>query len=158
MRFDPLFHWAPTERRRSILQAGLIPYARPVTHSAGEDDNRLSFPYICLGPNPSMAWSYSAASREGLEDEYEGWDLWQVRLAESVDVYVLPFWGSHVQEIRARSAIGADCVWYVATRHGLSAEPQDADGPAPVACARCRGRGLAAGLPCVDCKGHGHVL
>lgn len=132
----------------------------PVTHSArsDEDETPLSFPYVCLGPTPSLAWSYSAASREGLEDEYAGWDLWQIRLDERADVHVLPFWGVYPQEIRVRTAIGADCLWYVATRKGMSAEASYVDGPALVACAKCKGRGMLKGEPCPDCGGRGHGL
>lgn len=160
MRLDPLYHWAPSERRRGILQSGLVPYSHPVTHAARSeaDEARLSFPYICLGPTPSLAWAYGAASRDGLEDEYDGWDLWQVRLHERADVYVLPFWGTEVQEVRVRSAVGADGVWYVATRRGLSAEAAYGDEPKLEVCKKCKGRGMARGEPCPDCGGRGHGL
>lgn len=122
MRLDPLYHWAPSERRRGILASGLVPYAQPVVHTGGDGDERFAFPYLCLGPTPSLAWGYSGGSRDGLLDEFDGWDLWQVRLHERADVHVLPHWGPDVLEVRVRTAIGADSVWYVATRTGLSAE------------------------------------
>lgn len=119
MRFDPLYHWAPGRRREAILREGLRPYSAPVVHGTGEDE-RFSFPYICLGVTPSAAWGLSGGTLA--EDEFaEGWDLWQVRLAETADTHVLPFWGSLPQEVRVRNAVGADCVWYVATRQPTSA-------------------------------------
>lgn len=121
MKLDPLFHWAPSERRRGILAGGLVPYAVPCVHAAAEDGARLAFPYVCLSPTPSMAWGLSGAV-PWVEDEFDGWDLWQVRLSEKAEVHVLPSWGGEVQEVRTRTAIGPDCVWYVATRTGLSAE------------------------------------
>lgn len=121
MRLDPLYHWAPSERRRGILTGGLVPYAVPCVHAADEDGERLAFPYICLSPTPSRAWGLSGAV-PWVEDEFAGWDLWQVRLGKRAEVHALPNWGPEVEEVRVRTAIGADCVWYVATRQAIVAE------------------------------------
>lgn len=117
MRLDPLYHWAPMERRQGILTTGLTPYRQPVVHTGGGDaDARFGYPYVCLGTTPSVAWGLSGGSRDGLVDEFEGWDLWQVRLKADADVHVLPMWGWEVQEVRVRTAILADSVWWVGTR------------------------------------------
>jgi hypothetical protein len=118
--FGALYHWSPVERRIEILQQGLVPYARPCVH--GESmGKRLAFPYVCLAPTPSGAWSLSADTDPELRDEFEGWDLWQVRLADYDSVSVLPQWGAVIREVRVRTAIPADRLWYVATRTGLAA-------------------------------------
>lgn len=54
MRLDPLFHWAPSERRRGILAGGLVPYAQPVVHSAGEGDERFRVPVHLLGHDAEL--------------------------------------------------------------------------------------------------------
>lgn len=121
MRLGPLYHWSPTARRLAILAEGLVPYAQPVVHAGGEGDERFAFPYICLSPSAQLAWHFSGGSRDELEDEFDGWDLWHVDLPTRADVRILPFWGDRVQEVRVRSAIPASDVWYVATRAALSA-------------------------------------
>lgn len=86
----------------------------------------LRFPYICLGGSPAQAWRYSGGAHETLVDELGGFDLWEVRLPERADVDLRPQWGAEVQEVRVRTAIPADHVWWVATRVGLAAEePRD---------------------------------
>jgi hypothetical protein len=109
-----LFHWSPRDRRRNILREGLRPYERPVCHT-GE----LSHPYVCFGPTPSAAWSLSG---DTLEDDFGGWDLWQVRLTDGDSVSVPQMWGGEIREVRVRNAIAAERLWYVATRMPPSAE------------------------------------
>lgn len=121
MRLDPLYHWAPMDRRRGILTGGLVPYSHPVGHLGHVEEHRLAYPYVCLGTTPSCAWGLSGGSRAGLVDEYDGWDLWQVRLSKRADVEVVPMWGWEVQEVRVRTAITADSVWFVATRTSQAA-------------------------------------
>lgn len=123
MRLEPLYHWAPSERRTAILKGGLVPYSAPVVHGAtGEADERLAFAYLCFGLTAQTAWAYSAASRDGLEDEFDGWDLWQVWPGERAAMHALPHWGPEIQEVRITNAVPADRLWYVATRRSLSAE------------------------------------
>lgn len=117
MLLPALFHWAPTERRVSILQNGLVPYSPPVTHSAG------AFPYVCLSPTPSSAWGLSGDME--WTSEVAQWDLWQVRLQDSDEVHVLPGWGPVLREIRVQNALSADRVWYVATREPLTMRETD---------------------------------
>lgn len=110
-----LYHWAPTARRTTILQQGLVLYSDPVTHAGPE-----AYPYLCMSPRPSRAWGLSGDME--WVGEVESWDLWEVRLASGDEVHVRPFFGDEIEEIKVRNSIPADRVWYVATRSGLAAQ------------------------------------
>jgi hypothetical protein len=108
---DALYHWAPTERRGEILKSGLIPHQRAVTHGYGKEN--LTYPYISLSPTPSMAWGLSG---EFLQEEcdIEEWDLWQVYLDEYSEVYIRPFFGKHMEEIKVSTPLRS--VWLIGSR------------------------------------------
>jgi hypothetical protein len=116
-----LYHWSPEERRKEIRANGLRPYAR--TRFLEGETKGLGFPYICLSPSPSLAWSLSGDLSH--ETEYEDWDLWQVRLSRDDEVEVRAEFGDEIKEVRVRNAISGDRVWYVATRTLPFAEPAD---------------------------------
>lgn len=104
-----LYHWAPTDRRDGIWRAGLQPYSPPVCHSGD-----LAYPYICLATTPSSAWGLSGDLDH--VSEVESWDLWQARLEEGDEVHYRSDFGPVLREIRVRSPIPGDRLWYVATR------------------------------------------
>lgn len=105
-----LYHWSPSERCQDIQRDGLQLHSRPVVHG----DPGLSAPYVCLSPSPSMAWALSG-DVEGMS-EIEDWDLWMVRLPDTCDVRVRPFWGIQIEEVKVYTSIPASCLWYVGTR------------------------------------------
>lgn len=114
MILPALFHWAPRDRRESIRTGGLQPYSEPVIHTANADGVKLAFPYLCLSPTPSGAWSLSGDM--DWASEVEEWDLYQLRLAEGDEVSYRGDFGPVLREIRVSNVIPADRVWYVATR------------------------------------------
>lgn len=117
MRIEVLYHWSPSENRRSILQYGLQLYSPPVVHSGIQ-----VAPYLCFGVNPLAAWSLSGSINFEYLAEIENWDLWQVFLAETDSVCVLPHWGPEIREVRTRNSIPADRCHYLATRGALCFE------------------------------------
>lgn len=117
MLLPALYHWSPTERRVEILRDGLKPYSAAVLHSLG------NFPYVCLSPTPSSAWSMSGDMEWA--SEIESWDLWQVRLNEHDEVHVRAEFGNRIVEVRVRNSIAAERLWYVATREPLVALNED---------------------------------
>jgi hypothetical protein len=108
-----VYHWSPTERREEILKHGLQLYSEP-SHSTE------SYPYTCFGPTPKAAWKLSGDLEE-LGDN-AGWDLWEVRLPDDAETHIRSEFGPYIYEIRVRTGIPADCVWWVASREGLSAK------------------------------------
>lgn len=117
MKLEPLFHWSPMARREQIMREGLRPYTATMFHHS----DAMRYPYICLGGSPSQAWLYSGGAHETLVDEHGPFDLWEVRLPERAEVELRPQWGAEVQEVRVRTAIPANYVWWIASRSGLSA-------------------------------------
>ena len=109
MRLDPLYHWSPKRNRASILQHGLQVLSpeqtRALPFCAG---------YLCFSMWPSCAWGLSAAMREDGEDEE--WDCWQVWLADTDEVRVMPLHGARVQEVRVHNSIPPDRLWWVGER------------------------------------------
>lgn len=107
----PLYHWAPTERRRSIERLGLVPGKPPTVSSPG-----WRAPFVCLAENPYWAWQLSGAMRP----EIASWDLWQVALADGHEIRrvrnfdVAP--GRRYYEWRVYDRIYKRGVWLVATR------------------------------------------
>lgn len=73
-----------------------------------------AFDHICLSPTPSSAWGLSGDMDWATESEE--WDLWQVRLAEGDEVHYRSDFGPVLREVRVKTPIPPDRVWYVATR------------------------------------------
>lgn len=119
-QLGPLFHWSPEGRRAAIRAEGLQPFSHPTLHCE-DDRGPVGFPYVCLGTNPSSAWRLSGDM--GWATEVEAWDLWQIDLAESDEVHVMPEFGARIKEIRIRNAIAADRCWWVASRQQQGAAP-----------------------------------
>lgn len=101
-----LFHWSPRDRKAGIIRRGLVPAMAPCLSSERQD-------LVCLSPTPSCAWSLSGAIRA---EKGEPWDLWQVRLADTDEVHVLPFWGGVLREVRVANRIPKSRVWWVGER------------------------------------------
>lgn len=82
---QPLYHWAPRERRKSIEHYGLKPFSKP-TVTIGENWGHRA-PVICLGDSPSWAWQLSGGMSYAPRGEY---DLWETALHVITEPVVLP--------------------------------------------------------------------
>ncbi|WP_032376707.1 hypothetical protein [Rhodococcoides fascians] len=109
-----LFHWSPTSRRKGIIRSGLLPEAKNSDGGeyGGITDGR---PMNCMSGDPATAWRYLPHTKEQIA-EHASWDLWQVHLAESDEVHVLPVWGRHLHEIRVANRIPKSRLTLLATR------------------------------------------
>jgi hypothetical protein len=106
---DVLYHWAPSDRRKEILNEGLKLFSEPTFHRGIHNA-----PYLCFAYSPSAAWSISVGA---IHLEVEGWDLWQVTLPTGADVRPNTYFeGQNTPEIRTYTPIPADHIWYVASR------------------------------------------
>ena len=97
-----LYHWAPTERRKSIIRYGL----RPNMLSA---DRLWRAPYICLADGPWTAWQLIGRHRPHIEH----WDLWWTssdRIGEHYQRTDLP------REWRVSERIYKRDLWLVGSR------------------------------------------
>ncbi|HEX4395452.1 MAG TPA: hypothetical protein VH084_28560 [Mycobacterium sp.] len=106
MILHPLFHWAPRDRRDSITENGLV-LGSPRTCSSEAE------PYICCCMSPAQAWTLSAGI---YPDRAEVWDCWQVVLASTDHVEVLPVWGNRMSEVRVRNAVSPERLFLVGER------------------------------------------
>jgi len=107
-----LYHWSPSFNRVDILQGGIKVFSDSACHSGN-----WQWPYICLSPHPSQAWSLSVdAVNGGKEDPIEEWDLWQVTLPDNAEVHVREFWGRRIEEFKVYTSIPADHVWFCGMR------------------------------------------
>lgn len=107
MAEDIFFHWAPTERRRSIVRSGLLPNS----HST---DRLWRPPYICLADSPRLAWELSGKMHRG--KEHKEWDLWEVWTHEQAGYEQLYFDSGALKEIRVYERIYKRNVWLVGSR------------------------------------------
>lgn len=107
MRLGTLYHWSPAERFDEIYQVGLRPHKPPTVAST-------PLPYVCLSPDPSIAWTLSG----GMDwvSEIAEWDLWAVRVAEGDHVCVRAEFGPEIKEIKLYGPLPADRLWWVARR------------------------------------------
>lgn len=105
----PLFHWAPTTRRKQIIRYGLRPRMRATT------SGYHGSPVICLADSPSWAWALSGGMRYTPSGS---WDLWQTSMDRLEDPKVLATTDrrSGIYEVRTLSRVFKSDVWYVATR------------------------------------------
>lgn len=104
---DALYHWSPSTRYESIRQYGLKPGSESVVAS-----DRLH--YLCVGVDPARAWTLSG----GIEwcAEIEQWDLWSFRPNSTDELYVRPFFGRQIEEIKLRNPVSAERLWWVGRR------------------------------------------
>lgn len=107
MILPALFHWSPIDRRQAILKEGLRPFCDPSVASG-------KLPYISLSPTPSSAWGLSG-DMEWVE-EFDDWDLWQVRLVEGDEVRIRGDFGPTIREVKVHNTITPDRLWWVGTR------------------------------------------
>ena len=106
----PLFHWAPTARRKQITRYGLRP-------SMWSRDRAWRPPYVCFSADPEMAWGLSGM----MDPDVSSWDLW-LMLSDVPSGYE-EIWNTvrgtgeqYVQEVRVYERIWKRDLWYVATR------------------------------------------
>ena len=103
-----IYHWSPVDRRKAILQQGIVLLAPATIHSSD------GLCYLCFGPTPSFAWSLSAGYADG--SEAEEWDLWQVTVDDNDEVHVMPRKGPHPHEIRIYNSVPPDRVFWCGCR------------------------------------------
>lgn len=111
----PLYHWAPTRRRKQIIRRGLLPKSRPTTH-VNELGVGLRAPYVCFADTPSMAWALSGQQRSA---PVGSWDLWQTWATRLTDPYALPSRSSDtrgIHEVRTIHRVFKRHLWLVGTR------------------------------------------
>lgn len=108
----PLFHWAPTSRRKQILRYGLRPFMRTTTATDG-DTHR--YPVICFADSPSWAWALSGGMRW---TPVGSWDLWQTDIGRLTEPTVLPGEGrlSGIYEVRTERRVYKRDLWFVGSR------------------------------------------
>jgi hypothetical protein len=112
-RAFPLYHWSPTERRKSIMWRGLTP-------GQWSTDRLWKPPVVCFASNPDLAWSLSGKTARGRQ--IHSWDLWMLwsddvpgGYEEIVDYYKDSD-RSYVKEYRVYERIFKRHLWYVGTR------------------------------------------
>ncbi len=119
MILTPLYHWAPANRFEEIRRTGMKIYRSPTV--AGS-----ALPYICASPDPQTAWKYSGAM--DWVNEISTWDLWLLHLAMTDECWVRPDYGPLVIEIKIKSEIPPDRLWWVGRRQDLGV-PDPAPAP-----------------------------
>lgn len=121
MELGPLYHWSPGDRREAVLRGGLQP--RSASHTASG-----SLAYICLSPSPQAAWTLSG-DMDWMED-FDDWDLWQVRLVRGDEVRIRSDFGPIVVEVKVHNVVPPDRVWWVGRRTPwltTPAKPEEAE-------------------------------
>lgn len=110
--YRPLYHWAPTSRRKQIIRYGLRPYMRPTT----SDGNDRKIPYICFADSPSWAWALSGGQRRFPKGDK--WDLWMAWLNDITDpvVHSTSDRPSGLYEVRTEHRLYKRNLWYVGSR------------------------------------------
>lgn len=99
-----LFHWSPTERRKSINRTGLVPGSRSVC-------GLWRPPYVAFADTPSLAFSLAR------HREVESWDLWMTWLSRIASVEQLPDDRDDTcKEYRVYERIYKRDLWLVGTR------------------------------------------
>lgn len=116
MRLTPLYHWAPAERYDLIRREGLRPGCAPTVAS-------VPLTYLCLGPDPRLAWAISGAM--DYCQEVEHWDLWQAHMVDGDELYVRPDFGPAIHEVKLRGCIPPDRLWWIGRRYDLGVPPQN---------------------------------
>lgn len=104
-----VYHWAPRERRASILRHGLKP-------RSSSRDGTWYPPYVCYSDSPALAWFYSGATSKKAEE----WDLWMVR-SDTFTVLKKREDMKHVSptEYRTHETAPPKKIWLVGSRQSL---------------------------------------
>lgn len=107
----PLYHWAPTARRKQITRFGLRPFMRATT-SAGEGFRHR---VVCFADSPGWAWALSGGMRWTPTGE---WDLWQTELSLLTEAIILPSpdRASGIYEVRTEHRVYKRDLWLVGSR------------------------------------------
>jgi len=106
VRIETLYHWAPSDRRESILRNGLQIYSTPTVNA-----NPNPVGYLCMSTCPRRAWALSGDVHGDGE-----WDLYQVFPRDTDEIRFLPQWGCVVAEVRIYNGLPSDRVWLVGSR------------------------------------------
>lgn len=111
-RLGTLYHWSPSDRRKSIETMGLVP-GSPATVASGE------LPYVCVGPTPGRSWTISG-DMDWVTD-VDSWDLWEIVIPDDAKLHVLvrATFGPHIEEIKLYTTLPPHWLWYVGTRQPL---------------------------------------
>lgn len=115
--FRPLYHWAPTVRRKQIIRYGLRPGSRPTTSTG------MGAPCVCFADSPSWAWALSGGNRPGVRAPWDQWwDLWQTSLDRLTEPIVLgtPDRPSGLYEVRTEHRVFKRDLWYVGSREKVN--------------------------------------
>jgi hypothetical protein len=107
--YRPLYHWAPSARRKQIIRHGLLPGRRPTTSS------EIGAPCVCFADSPSWAWALSGGMRWTPAGE---WDLWQTHLDRLTEPLVLATEDrpSGLYEVRTEHRVYKRDLWLVGSR------------------------------------------
>ncbi len=103
-----LYHWSPSDRYGLIRLHGLRPNQANTVASG-------SLHYVCASPDPHRAWLLSAATEWC--NEIDEWDLWSIRVADTDEIHVRPYFGIRAEEFKLRNPIPADRLWWVGRRN-----------------------------------------
>lgn len=106
----PLFHWAPTERRKQIIRHGLRPSMRGTTAA----DQSWRAPHVCFAESPSWAWALSGY----FSPHIKRWDLWQTYYGDLVEPKVIKTYDKQhiVHEIRTSHRVYKRALWLAGER------------------------------------------
>lgn len=105
----PLYHWAPTTRRKQIIRRGLVPHRRGTTPTDAEYIGP-----VCFATSPNLAWALSGTHRPDITS----WDLWTTWLHRLTDPVTVANDQMHdgLHEIRTMSRVYKRDLWLVGTR------------------------------------------
>ncbi len=109
LQIKTVYHWSPSENRKSIMQDGLQ-IASPSSHEPNG-----YFSYICLSTTSSGAWNLLPV--DPVEYGKDKWDLWEVKLSETDHVNIRGDHVPNINELRVNNTIPPDRVWWVAERN-----------------------------------------
>jgi hypothetical protein len=116
-----LYHWSPTDRRKSIQRSGLVPGKASVIGGRG-----YRVPVLCFSDNPMIAWNLSGR----LFPEVTSWDLWMMWSDVPSIMEEIPFDNGDdpageyiVKEYRVYEPVKRGDLWLVATRTQEPAKP-----------------------------------
>ena len=112
-----LYHWSPTDRRKSILHDGLCPGKRGNINGNELVDENYRADCVCFTQSPSSSWALSPAIVGQRTKNACSWDLWMV-WSTSADFKKEPKVndGWQMREYRSMERIPKSKIWLVGTR------------------------------------------
>lgn len=109
--YRPLYHWAPTERRKQIIRYGLRPRMRGTTNKTMDG---WKAPYVCFADTPSWAWALSGEQRGTAPGSSDLWMTDLSRIEEPAILEAVRPTGIH--EVRTAHRVYKRDLWLVGTR------------------------------------------